>query len=414
MNHAGKQRALIAGLLITLSTALGVGAESWAYAIDSKTYRYTVPEPTQDGWETAHQTSANINPELMKELFVRIRDNTYQNIHSVLIVRNGKLVVEEYFPGDNYEGEHRDFNRDIVHDLASVTKSITSVLIGIAIDQHLISGVDEKVSALMPQYSDLLAAPGKHELRLRHFLSMTAGLKWDESSYPPIRFLNSHIEMNRSSDPIRYVLERRMVASPGSQFVYNSGLSIAMGEVIRKVSGVPADKFAERYLFAPLGITDYYWWKYPNGTVQTGGGLYLRPRDMAKIGYLYLNGGRWRGNQIVSEKWVKESTVRQAPGEGYDRLGWTWMVEKIGLPVPGAWTHNYGYQWWLASFHVRDRDIASYSGRGRGGQFIFVFPDLQMVAVFTSRNNFSLMNQPLDMLQRYILPAATGASRSGN
>jgi CubicO group peptidase (beta-lactamase class C family) len=215
-------------------------------------------------------------------------------------------------------------------------------------------------------------------------------LSWDERTYPYTDARNDHARLNLSTDPVRYALARPLVGPPGTTFVYNSGIAITLGEIIYKVSGVRADKFAERYLFAPLGIADYYWWKYPNGTVQTGGGLQLRSRDMAKIGYLFLNGGRWQGKQIVSEEWVKESTKPQ-----------------VGAGQLPAWAQaqSYGYQWWLGAFRVRDRVVESYSAQGRGGQFIFVFPALQMVAVFTGWNDNKLWNQPLDMLQQYILPA---------
>ncbi|HEY3913100.1 MAG TPA: serine hydrolase, partial [Verrucomicrobiae bacterium] len=167
--------------------------------------------------------------------------------------------------------------------------------------------------------------------------------------------------------------------------------SIVLGEIIRRASGLSADKFAERYLFEPLGITDYYWAKLPGETVETGGGLFLRPRDMAKIGQLFLNDGRWQGKQIVSENWVKESTVNHAGAMKNP----AWLVAADG----------YGYQWWLGSLKAASNDIRFYGARGRAGQYVLVFPSLQMVAVFTGLNDNKLMNQPLDMLQQYILPA---------
>jgi CubicO group peptidase (beta-lactamase class C family) len=111
-----------------------------------------------------------------------------------------------------------------------------------------------------------------------------------------------------SPEPIRYILERPIVAAPGTKFAYNTGISVALGEIVYKVSGLRADKFAERYLFEPLGISDYYWAKVPDDIVETGGGLFLRPRDMAKLGYLFLNGGRWQGKQLIREDWIKDST----------------------------------------------------------------------------------------------------------
>lgn len=344
-------------------------------------YSQTQPSTAND-WPTAPM-EGSLDPQLMQQLFARINDGTYKNIHSVLIVRSGKLVVEKYFPGYDEVGNYGEFHRDTLQDLASATKSVNSILIGIAIDQHLIRGVDEKISIFFPEYVDLFVDPRKDAIRLRDCLSMTAGLAWDESAYPYTDARNDHVAMNASKDPIRYVLSRPLVSSPGEKFVYNSGIAILLGEIIHRVSGMPADKFAEANLFAPLGISNDYWLKYSNGVVQTGGGLWLRPYDMAKIGYLYLNGGRWNGKQIVSEDWIRASIEQRAP----DR--------------------SYGYQWWLGGLNVGGHQFPAYGAQGRGGQIIIVFPELQMVAVFTGWNDGPLGEQPFDMLKRYILPAAT-------
>jgi CubicO group peptidase (beta-lactamase class C family) len=380
---------MLALLLLVVLVALGLSQSTCAAdrSPDNhlKTYRYIVPEKTNDGWETAALSSENLDTDLIKDLFERINDNTYKNIHSVLLVKNGKLVVEEYFPGQDSEGQFHAFQRDTLHELHSATKSVNSILIGIAIDQHLIRGVDEKISVFFPEYSDIFADGKKDTIELKHCLSMTAGLSWDEWTYPYADTRNDHVSMNRSSDPVRYALERPVVAPPGTKFSYNSGIAITLGEIIYKVSGLRADKFAERYLFRPLGISNYYWLKYPNGVVQTGGGLLLRPRDMAKIGYLFLNRGGWQGKRIVSEDWIRQSTIQHAP----DR--------------------DYGYQWWLGRLRVRDRTVAACGAQGRGGQFIIVFPELQMVAVFTGWNDNASWDQPFDMLQQYILPAATSS-----
>lgn len=396
--------------LLALQVALFPQYAYGDHAETIKSYHYTVPENVNDGWKTTHMSNSNIDSNLIYELFDQVINNTYVNIHGVLLVKNGKLVVEEYFPGRGEDGQferpNRMFNRDTRHELHSVTKSVTAMLIGIAMDQNLISGVEEKIGTFFPEYADIFADRPKEQLRLKHFLSMTAGLSWDEWEYPYTDARNDLISMYRSHDLVRYVLERSVVTTPGTKFVYNGGLTIAIGQIIYKVSGLRADAFADRYLFAPLSITDYHWQTFSNGTVNTGGGLSLRPRDMAKIGSLVLNGGRWQGRQIVSEEWIKASTQQQAPTHDAWYAWWVppfarWIFKKTPLE------HNeYGYYWWLGSFRVRDRVIVSYRAEGRGGQSIFVFPDFQMVAVFTGWNDNELGNlQPLDMLQRYILPA---------
>lgn len=344
---------------------------------------YSVPQQLNDGWSTAHVSDVGLNCNLIENLLGQIRNGAYKNIHSVLIVRNGKLVVETYFPGQEEDGRHQEYGLDTLHGIHSATKSVNSILVGIAIAQHRIRDVDAKVSTLVPEYSDLFTNREKDEILLKHLLSMTAGLSWAEWGIPYTDPRNDHVAMNRSPDPVRYVLSKRLVTPPGMKFNYNSGISITLGEVIHRASGLRPDEFAEQHLFKPLGISKFQWLKYANGIVQTGGGLYMRPRDMAKLGYLFLNGGRWQGKQIVSEDWIRESTTQQAPDA------------------------QYGYQWWLGRLGAAGRAVTTYGAQGRGGQFILILPELHMVAVFTGWNDDNgLTEQPIDILQRFVIPAA--------
>ncbi len=342
-------------------------------------YQYCVPEKTNDGWETGSLSSAKLNADSINEFFYRINDRFYTNLHSILLVRGDKLVVEQYFSGTDENGKYQTYNRDTLHTLQSATKSVNSILIGIALDQHLLHGVDEKISSFFPEFA------GNDDIRLNHFLSMTAGLDWNEEDHTDSR--DDCIRMNRTYDPEHFVLERPVVAAPGTKFAYNSGISVMLGEIIRKVSHLPADKFAETNLFTPLGISNYRWWAFPNGSVHTGGGLYLRPRDMAKIGCLILNNGRWHGKQIVSEDWVRESTKQQPPDDGQ------------GL------NQGYAYQWWRFSFKCRDQMIPAVQARGYGGQSILIFPSLDLVAVFTAWNT-GQVGAFLRLMGQNILPAA--------
>jgi len=253
---------------------------------------------------------------------------------------------------------------------------VTSILIGIAIDRQLITGAAEKISTFFPEFT------GKEDVRLKHFLSMTAGLEWHED-VPFTDPRNDCERMNHSADPIRLLLERPSVAPPGSKFAYNSALSLSLGEVVHRTSKMPVDQFARTHLFEPLGITNHAWkGSFSNGLIHSGGGLYLRPRDMAKIGCMMLNDGRWQGKQIVSAAWVRESTRQHAPDK------------------------EYGYQWWRATFKVREQPHDCFYAGGYGGQFIVVFPSLRLVVVSTGWNP-DRGGQLFDMLQRYILPAAT-------
>jgi CubicO group peptidase (beta-lactamase class C family) len=352
----------------------------------------TNPAKTADGWESVSPADENLDRTRIDAMLERIRGGVYRDVRSVIIARHGRLVVEEYFPRTEGDRREQAIRRASPVEMTSATKSVTSILIGIAIDKGLIRGEDERLATFFPEYAEVFAAdPNKAKLTLKDLLTMTAGLAWDEWTLPYTDARNNHVAMLRSDDPIRYVLERPVVATPGETLAYNSGLSIVLGQVIFKASGLRADKFAERYLFEPLGITDFYWSKWPGEIVQTGGGLFLRPRDMAKLGQLFLNNGRWHGKPIVSEAWVKESTAAHVD------------ATKI---IPAARANGYAYQWWLGSFKVDGRDVPSYSARGRGGQFIFVFPEQQMVVVFTSPADNPLTFQPLDIITRDILPAA--------
>lgn len=358
-------------------------------------YHYTVPQQANDGWQTASLDAENVDAGLIAKLIENIHNRRYRNTHSVLLVKDGKLVLEEYFPGRDSNGKFHDFNRDTRHQVASVTKSVNSILVGIAIDHHLIGGVDEKLSDFFPDYGDLFANHQKDAIRLKDLLTMSSGLSWDEWTYDYSDPRNDLAQMYASKDPLRYVLSRAVVAPSGTTFDYSGGMSFLLGEIVRRRSGMRTDQFAARYLFGPLGITNYFWWKFPNGAVDAGGGLVLRPRDMARIGFLFLNGGCWQGKQIVSKQWVADSVTNHVDARQFH----SWID-----------ADGYGYQWWRRSFQVNGQNVFSYHAAGYGGQFIFVFPGFQMVAVFTGWSENALGKQPFDMVRRYILPAVVNSS----
>jgi CubicO group peptidase (beta-lactamase class C family) len=374
-------------------------------------YRYAVPEMAADEFETGDMAGEHVDADLIAHLFDRVTTDEFKNIHSLLIVKNGKLIVEEYFSGRTRDGNIQEFNRETLCPQFSVTKSVTATLIGIALDQHLIRSVGEKLHTLLPEYSHTLAEGGTNDICLHHLLSMTAGLAWDESTYPSTDSRNDHFRMSIEADPIRYVLQQPLNSQPGKSFSYNSGLAVVLGEIIHRVSGLRADKFAGRFLFAPLGISEYHWRTYASGTVQTAAGLSLRPRDMAKIGYLYLSGGQWNGNQVVSKEWIREATKQQALAlDSFIRKPIPFFLRRLLKQSPID-QNEYGYQWWLGLFRVRGKYIESFMAEGRGGQFIIVVPEVKMVVVTTGWNPDKLGNlQPLRMLQNYILPAVITAT----
>lgn len=352
-------------------------------------YTYQPPIQTGDGWEISTLKREGIDPEYLNRLMSLILQETYEDFHSILIVKDGKLVFEEYFSGNN---------RDTLHVMASATKSVTSILVGIAIDNKMISDVNRKAYEFLPQYKGTKWVDNKYEISLENMLTMTAGVEWlaSTSGIPLSDPRNDLAGLYRSHDPIKYTLEKELIQQPGRRYDYNTGLTTVLGEILKNASGLKPDKFAAKYLLSPLGIQHYKWHVYPNGTIDTGGGLYLRSRDMAKIGYMMLMKGKWKGNQIVSEKWVDESTKAH-------------MQQTSNIRNAS----HYGYQWHLGKCKISDQRIESFFAQGLGGQYIFVIPNLDLVVVFTFQHPYSSgwFNGNL-VLAKYILPSVLPPSQT--
>jgi CubicO group peptidase (beta-lactamase class C family) len=344
---------------------------------------------SSDGWEIASPVAVGLDSALIQELIQRIRAGDFQNIHNLLIARNGKLAVEEYFKGaDQRRGEPLgtvEFNSSTLHDLRSVTKSVVSALFGIALASDPSRCIDDSVLSYFPEYKDL-PTPDRVAIRLRHLLSMTAGWEWNEAlSYQ--NPLNSEIQMDAAPDRYRFILERPVVAKPGQLFTYSGGCTALLAVTIERWTKMPLDRYAEQTLFKPLGISEYEWLKDTHGTPFAASGLRLRPRDLAKFASLYLNQGRWNGVQVVPETWVDASLTPRTTVEGNLR---------------------YGYQWWLLSSSPgSDKPIIWAAAFGNGGQRAWIVPSANLVVVLTA----GLYDAPdhgavdRDMFVKYVLPA---------
>ena len=375
-------------------------------------YAYRIPEQTGDGWATASLDDVGIDRELIGDLVERIDGHEYRNVHGIVIVKNGKLVLEEYFEGYdfaytgpwssllNFRGKRTDYGIDTPHSLASVSKSFTSALVGIAIDRGYIQDLDEPVFSYFPKYSHL-SNEQKDRITLKHLLTMTSGLRWNELEVWLGNMGHDVVQLFLVSDPLRYILGKPVATEPGAAWYYNGGGVCVLGEVIRKASGMGMDDFAERYLFAPLGITDHEWEYFNSGMIHASGNLRLRPRDMAKFGYLYLNGGRWQGQQILSPEWIAASTRESVS------IPWSSLAEimhKRYADIPESHGDGYGYLWWLKSYEVGGKPVNAIQATGWGGQRIALFPDLDMVVVLTG-GNYATHEPVYEILTRYILPA---------
>jgi CubicO group peptidase (beta-lactamase class C family) len=357
---------------------------------------YQSPPATGDGWSTASLSEVGMDIKPINELLSLLSKPNNYDINGLLVVKDGKLVFENYYPGDEllFTDElsftRKVFDRDTKHCLASSTKSITSILFGIAVDQGKITNIDESMFASFPEYASLNNIL-KGRITLRHMLTMTSGLAWDESTYPFTDSRNNLVQMALSPDPVQYMLEKHVVSKPGETWFYNSGTTNLLGAVLNRKTGIPMAKYAAENLFKPLGITDYLWQSFPNAPDMAIASslLYLRPRDMAKVGQLFLQQGMWNGKQVVSAGWVKASTDASIP-----------------VPIdygPGFQNTGYGYQWWRGTF-TKGNTEAFYSA-GFGGQFIFIMPSINTVIVMTGSNYDHPYNDMLDIVNSYILGA---------
>jgi CubicO group peptidase (beta-lactamase class C family) len=315
-------------------------------------------------WESSTPEDQGIDSESLVAMLKKIKDEQFK-IRGIIIIRNDHLVLECYV---------HPYDRDVMHDVKSVSKSIISVIVGIALREGMIKNLDQKVYEFLPEYFKTEELQ-KKEISLRHLLTMTSGLDVDENG-PIMAEIMSH------EDLIEATINRPMITSPGKTFTYCTLLTHTMADILTKASGMDLLEFSRQYLFETLGIVNVYWEKDPQGYYFGGDKLWLTPIDMAKIGYLYLDHGCWEGEQIVPQEWVMESTKNQFDSfntEGYD---------------------GYGYWWWLTA-------DGSYHARGFGGQIISIYPEKNMVVVFTGADN----NQWQQLTNTYILPAAKGDRR---
>ena len=323
-----------------------------------------VPVARDDGWPVA---SVDEDKLIDRSVLCRMADRLVASgadVHAVLVARGGRLVFERYFSGPDEINNRRVrnviFDAGTLHDMKSVSKSAASLAVGIAIDRGLIGSIDEPIFDFFPELSDL-RTPEKDRILLSHVLSMSMGLRWVEATPATGDDDNDEARMNRAPDPCRFVLGLPMTAPAGQEFFYNTGALALVSAIIRKATGRPLDEFARETLFEPMGIAGVEWIRR-KGNTDAGGGLRLRPRDMAKLGQLVLAGGRWKDRQIVSKAWIDASTA----------------------PRIKTTDGSYGYLWWLGRSQHGGRQVHWIGALGRGGQSIRIVPELDLVVAVTA------------------------------
>jgi CubicO group peptidase (beta-lactamase class C family) len=300
---------------------------------------------------------------------------TFLNPHSLLIVRHGFLVVEKY-----YRGYHPNMSQDI----ASVNKSFLSALIGIAIDQGAIPGIDQKMMDYFPEYS--LPDARASNITIEHLLTMTSGFYWPEIEPIAPGFIDDAFNSGKPQDAL---LRSSIVATPGSTFNYCTACTHVLSIILQDSTGVPAQDFAQEYLMDPLGISldDWSWNQTAYGYNTGGWGFYLSPRDMAKFGYLYLHNGYWDGKQIIPEEWIHLSRTTHI------NLG-----RSNASPYQ---SFGYGYLWWTTNLGGHP----AYYAVGHGGQYIYILPTLDMVIVITQRTESHHPGDPFEIIKDYFAAA---------
>ena len=334
----------------------------------------------------ASPTSVGIDAEPLAALDADIASSKFPLVDSLLVMRCGEVVFNRRYPHDyaatygkeahtkgplnaRLTGRYNYFDPDWhpyyhgtdEHTMQSVSKTVTSATIGIAMARG-----DFKASLSTPvlHYFDESKVKNvdarKRRMTLRDLLTMTSGLDWNED-VPYDDTNNPSDLMEATDDWVQFVIDRPMKDEPGKVFAYSSGATELLAHIFQRETGADIEHYARSHLFGPLGIRNYHWKRTPLGVVDTEGGLYLRGQDLAKIGLLYMNDGRWNGQQLMTSDWVKESlTPRIDAGEGF----------------------QYGYQWWLLPHGTPPR--LAWLARGMGGQRLMVFPEDQLIVVSTA------------------------------
>ncbi|WP_367347091.1 serine hydrolase domain-containing protein [Stenotrophomonas bentonitica] len=346
---------------------------------------YRVPVPAQDGWATASLQDQGMRLAPMTGMLEHLQtlaapEPGKPQVHSVLVARNGKLVFESYFHG---------YSRERAHDTRSAGKSFASLLVGMAIQQGADLSPNTPALSRLPDYATTVpAGDARHAITLANLMSMNSGLACDDYTGDSPGNEDTMQGQREQRDWYRFTLALPMTHAPGAdKAVYCSAGINLLGGVVREATGRPLTELFEEWVARPMQMRGYHLNLAPNDDVYLGGGMFMRPRDLLKLGQLYLDGGVWQGKRLVASTWIDDSVARHTT---------------FGP------NHDYGYAWHLHTFQVRDHDYRAYAAEGNGGQFVIVIPELKLVAGITagSYGEFSTWYPLQDLVAEYIIPAA--------
>jgi CubicO group peptidase (beta-lactamase class C family) len=347
-------------------------------------------------WRRVSSAEAGFADNLETRLDKAVAEKRIWNLHSVIVVRNGRLVLERYFDGeDDARGKPLgvvSFKPDTLHDLRSASKSIVGLLYGIALAAGKVPPPEQPLLHSFPEYADLFADSGRSRWTVHHVLSMTMGTDWEELSIPYTDPANSETAMDMASDRYRYVLSRPIVMEPGKRWTYNGGATALLGRIIATGTGKSLHEFAREILFDPLGIGPTDWFRGNRGEPIAASGIRMTPRDLAKIGQLMLRGGVWGDRVVVPAEWIARCTSPVAPIDEVRDFGYHWYLGRIAFETPTAprWNRSRLERYWSAA--------------GNGGQRLFAIPGLDLVVAVTAGNyDTSDQSVPPDRVVREVV-----------
>ena len=361
--------------------------------------------PTK-GWKYSTPEQQGMNSRFLADA-IRYIDNYFKNYFGFVVIKNGYLIFESHNqnpyeekssqllkacfslltkvlkrPGDTFKDKHSD-----LFNLRSATKSIMSILVGIAVDKGYIKSIEDRVLDYLPLSYNQITDERKKNLKISHLLTMKSGVPSIETG------INASKMILSNGDWVKFILNLPLECDPGEKFVYNSANTHLLSAIITTATNMSTLDFAKKFLFEPLGIKGVYWEKDSKGFNFGGGNLFMSQYDLAKIGYLLLNNGVWDNNRVISKQWVEQSL----------KSYYEW-----------SYGFHYGYLWYLKNEknEKTGEEYIAYSASGAGGQKIFVVPDLDIVIVTTSRTSLIkdisyILN---DVIGKFILPSMDSTS----
>ncbi|MCH1491397.1 MAG: beta-lactamase family protein [Luminiphilus sp.] len=348
--------------------------------------------PEASHWQSVAPGDVGLLTSHLDAIDSDISNGRYGFVDSLMVIRGGKIAYERYYPHDysaiyaveartpgplvvtSPSGPYNYFNafwhpyyKDTdLHSMQSVTKSIVSAVIGIAIERGDFPDLDTPVLSFFEKGTVAAVDAQKRSMTLRDLLTMSAGWQWDED-VPYSDPSNTFAVMAKSRDWVQYTLDQPMVRAPGTAFKYNSGATLVLGQIFLQATGIDIEEYTVRHLFEPLGIERYEWKRTPLGLADTQEGLFLSTRDLAKIAWLFREEGVWQGRPVVPAPWVRAS-----------------LAPSFEVNADGS--EGYGYKWWSQAYSHNGEDYVAYLGKGFGGQRPIILPEFDMVIVLTGWN----------------------------